>query len=61
MVERLVGEIIELADKRAAGFSEQRDAKGWPLDFFEKTYGCLADDPIARAAQGEFEVRKPIE
>ena len=23
--------------------------KEWPLDFFEKTAGCLADDPIERA------------
>jgi hypothetical protein len=26
--------------------------------FIEKTYGCLADDPIERGNQGEFENRE---
>jgi hypothetical protein len=26
-----------------------------------KTYGCLADDPIIRYPQGEYEEREPIE
>ena len=25
-----------------------RDALGWPIGFFERTYGALADDPIER-------------
>jgi len=29
----------------------------WPPDFFEKTYGCLADDPIERGEQEKYEVR----
>lgn len=33
---------------------------GWPPGFFEKTYGCLADDPIERAPQGTFEVRESL-
>lgn len=24
------------------------DANGWPIGFFERTYGALADDPIER-------------
>jgi hypothetical protein len=31
---------------------------GWPLDFFEKTYGATAHDPIERPPQGEFEIRE---
>jgi hypothetical protein len=34
---------------------------GWTPGFFEQTAGCLADDPIQRYPQGEFEERKAIE
>ncbi|WP_366829065.1 hypothetical protein [Nostoc sp. NMS2] len=34
---------------------------GWPPDFFEQTAGCLADDPIQRYPQGEYEEREPLE
>ncbi len=30
-------------------------------DFINMTYGCLADDPIIRHPQGEYEERKTIE
>jgi len=29
--------------------------------FIEETYGCLADDPIERGEQGQYEVREKIE
>ncbi len=29
----------------------------WPYGFFEKTAGCMADDPIRRPDQGEYEQR----
>lgn len=29
--------------------------------FIEDTYGCLADDPIERGAQGGFEIREAVE
>ena len=29
--------------------------------FIQKTYGCLADNPIVRYPQGEYEVREEIE
>jgi len=32
--------------------------KDWPPDFFEKTAGCLTDDPIERAPQGDYEIRE---
>jgi hypothetical protein len=38
-----------------------RDALGWPIGYFEETYGILADDPIERGEQGIFEEREPIE
>jgi len=39
----------------------QTDELGWPIGYFEETYGICADDPIERGDQGEFEVREPIE
>jgi hypothetical protein len=33
---------------------------GWPVGFFEETYGSLADDPIERPSQGEYEVRDEV-
>ncbi|MBE7552856.1 MAG: hypothetical protein HS126_17430 [Anaerolineales bacterium] len=29
-------------------------------DFIEETYGCLADAPIERGDQGQFEVREAV-
>lgn len=36
------------------------DANGYPIGFFERTAGALADDPIERAPQGEYESREDI-
>lgn len=36
------------------------DALGWPIGFFDKTYGSLADDPIEQPPQGEYEVRDEV-
>jgi hypothetical protein len=30
-------------------------------NFIDQTYGCLADDPLMRYPQGEYEEREPIE
>ncbi len=30
-------------------------------NFVEQTFGCLADDPIERGEQGEYEIREAIE
>jgi hypothetical protein len=40
--------------------SSQEDSNGWPVGFFERTYGSLADDPIERLPQGCPEIREPI-
>jgi hypothetical protein len=34
---------------------------GWPPNFFEETYGSLADVPLERPEQGEYEVREELE
>jgi hypothetical protein len=35
------------------------EARGWPPGFFERTAGSLADDPIERPPQGDFEKVSP--
>lgn len=37
------------------------DANGWPIGFFDRTYGALADDPIERPPQLPLEKRDPVE
>jgi hypothetical protein len=41
--------------------AKETDANGWPIGFFEATAGCLADDPIERAPQGDYEIRLELE
>lgn len=31
--------------------------QGWPADYFARTAGALADEPLERPAQGSLEVR----
>ncbi|MTJ51501.1 hypothetical protein FJR38_01780 [Anabaena sp. UHCC 0253] len=38
---------------------ELKDLEGH--DFIKRTYGCLADDPISKYPQGEYEERDAIE
>ncbi len=38
-----------------------RDERGWPLGFFEETYGSLADDPLSRPEHGEPQEREALE
>jgi hypothetical protein len=33
----------------------------WPRGYFEQTAGVLADDPLIRASQGEYEKREPLQ
>jgi hypothetical protein len=36
------------------------DELGWPVGFFDRTYGALADDPIERPPQLPLETRDEI-
>ena len=38
-----------------------RDERGWPLGFFEETYGSLADDPLTRPEQGEAQEHEALD
>ena len=53
-------EIIILPLEEKENSVVEVDANGYPLGFFEETAGCLADDPIERAPQGEYELREAI-
>lgn len=53
--------LLSLDDMETARPDSAVDANGWPLDFFERTAGCLADDPVERAPQGEYEQRLKLE
>ena len=47
-----------LSDSLTRGDAEAPPAPGWPHGFFEQTYGSLADDPLIRPPQGEWEERE---
>ena len=38
----------------------QAQHRGWPADYFDSTYGALADDPLTRPEQDEFEEREAL-
>lgn len=40
---------------------EPVDEYGWPIGFFERTYGALADDPIERPPELPSDVRDEVE
>lgn len=54
-----VGRVVTTSniDTSIASEVEQKDWK----NFIEETYGCLRDDPIKRAYQGDYEMREVIE
>jgi hypothetical protein len=40
---------------------ETTQDKGWPVGFFDRTYGALADDPIERPSELPPEERDQVE
>ena len=39
---------------------QRKEKRGWPPGYFEQTAGSLADDPIKRPSQGEYEERDAL-
>ncbi|MCA0455396.1 MAG: hypothetical protein LCI00_15570 [Chloroflexi bacterium] len=37
------------------------DALGWPVGFFDRTYGALVDDPLERPADLTWSTRDDVE
>jgi hypothetical protein len=54
-------EIVVILNEISASQSEPLDAMGYPIGYFENTFGILADDPIERGEQGTFEIREALE
>ncbi|HEX8682818.1 MAG TPA: hypothetical protein VF707_10925 [Ardenticatenaceae bacterium] len=49
--------VVTLQALNASPDRESSDDSSWPPDFFERTFGILANEPLEREAQGENEVR----
>ena len=52
---------VPLDDPKASSTSASDPEYGWPVGFFEETYGSLAADPIERLPQGELERRETLQ
>ena len=52
--------ILPLDEESENGDAVEVDKNGYPIGFFEETAGSLANDPIERAPQGEYEIREEI-
>ncbi len=39
---------------------QQKEKRAWPPGYFDRTPGSLADDPMERPPQGEYETRDPL-
>lgn len=52
--------IIWPLEKSEAKQAFETDANGWPLGFFESTFGSIPDFP-ERECQGDYEEREPLE
>jgi hypothetical protein len=46
--------------KKETDFSSTTGSQ-WPEGFFERTYGSLANEPLEREPEGDFEIRDAIE
>lgn len=53
-------EVIVVVQQMNGHLVIETDALGWPLGFFEETFGSLKDDPLERPPQGDFEVREEL-
>ena len=57
---RIIQALVNPASPVAATPQGDVQLSNWP-SFIEQTYGSLADDPIERGNQGQYEVREAIE
>jgi hypothetical protein len=56
--DQLVNRTVEIILLPLNDQPEVQDA--WPADFFQVTAGCMSEDPIFRAPQGDYEIRKDL-
>lgn len=57
-IDKLIARCLALAGVTAAAARPAQER--WPPDFFEQTAGCLANDPLQRQPQGEYEQRREL-
>lgn len=57
---RLPAQDIEVLLVMQATQAQATDANGWPIGFFERTYGASAHNPVERPPQLPLEERDPI-
>jgi len=53
-------EVLLVARPLGAGGEEALAVGSWPAGFFEKTFGCLADDPLVRGPELPQEARAKL-
>ena len=56
---RIIKALVNPPDLAAAGPQGTVEVSNWRR-FIEDTYGCLADDPLERGNQGQYETREVI-
>ncbi|MBZ0316304.1 MAG: hypothetical protein K8L91_07795 [Anaerolineae bacterium] len=61
MPDELWGQEVEAILVLRALKEIETNSLGWPVGFFERTYGAFADNPMERGDQGEHEIRDEIE
>lgn len=52
---------VRLMEKLAAALEQELAPKSDWHAFLRETYGILADDPVERPPQGNYEEREPLE
>ncbi len=58
-VERVIREAIDLArSTETQSPSIPLDANGYPVGYFDSTFGSFASEPLERAEQGSLESRE---
>ena len=53
-------DVLVLIRPRNAGEENVPATGSWPEGFFDKTYGCLAEDPLVREPQLQHEAREKL-
>jgi hypothetical protein len=53
-------DVLVVVRPLAAGSAENAVPGSWPEGFFDKTFGCLAEDPLVREPQLQHETREKL-
>jgi len=56
---RIVKALETPSDPKNFAVTKEIKTSNWK-EFIESTYGCMADDPIYRGEQGQYETREAI-